>query len=110
MSDEGDNSPVNDSNDELTTYATMTPNALSPTGSKNALHAELDLNRSLALVPKSPIKKKSLPAGRRLQDIDPNLSGSIDFSGDSKPKILHHRVDDLSALEESYEIGKKLGQ
>ena len=96
----------NESNEDLL-YAT---NASSLVGSRNALQVETEHNRSVPAGPvKSPVKKH-FPAGRRLEDIDPNLSGSIDFSGDSKAKIPHHRVDDLTAMEENYDIGKKLGQ
>lgn len=108
MSNEADDTHKNrlvQSTDEFSTC----PPVSSPDESN--LQAEFDPNRSMPAAPlKSPLKKKNVASGRRIEDIDQNLSGSIDFSGGSKPKILHHRVDDLSELEETYEIGKKLGQ
>lgn len=107
MSNEDDDKCLlSESNDEFTT----TTDILSPAESKSFLQ-EYDSNRSMP-APKvySPVKRMSVPAGRKLQDIDPSLSGSVDFSGESKQKIPHHRVDDLSQLEDAYDIGKKLGQ
>jgi hypothetical protein len=101
MSNDDDTDKLSESNDAFT----ISPYALSPTQSN---FQEFDPNRSMpAAILKSPVKKMGL---RRLQDIDPNLSGSIDFSGESKIKIPHHRVDDLSQFEDAYEIGKKLGE
>lgn len=104
--DDTHKSRIGGSTDEFITC----PPVLSPADSKSNL-LDFDPNRSMPAAPlKSPLKKKNAASGRRLQDIDPSLSGSMDFSGGSKQKIPHHRVDDLSELEETYEIGKKLGQ
>lgn len=49
-------------------------------------------------------------AGRALGEIDSSFTGSTDLSGETKTRVEHHRVDDLNLLEETYKIGKKLGQ
>ena len=78
---------------------------------KLAISTDHDGTRSNAAnIFKPAIKKIYAPAGRKLTDIDPSLSGSRDLGGDSKPQIAHHRVSDLTELEDIYDIGKKLGQ
>jgi hypothetical protein len=94
---------LGESNEE---FNTGSPYALNMADSRSNIQ-EVDPNRSVPVV-KSPMKRMAV--GRKLQDFDPNLSGSMDFSGESKQTIPHHRVDDLSRMEECYEIGKKLGE
>ncbi|TPX34324.1 hypothetical protein SmJEL517_g02984 [Synchytrium microbalum] len=48
-------------------------------------------------------------ANRMLGGLDPSMSGSKDLSGQTKPRIEHHRCDDRAEMEAKYRIGRKLG-
>jgi hypothetical protein len=53
---------------------------------------------------------RSRLAQKNIWELDQNISGSTDLSGESKASIPHQRSNNIDSLLERYVMGQQLGQ